>query len=98
MSSKIYQNSYIVAIITFILLCIIFFLFEIGYSAKINEKGEIEKKFSWKYPLAISLLVWLIWYYVIFPRPNNSITQPNEKIQNDKNYMLCQKISMDNWN
>lgn len=80
MYTQIFQNSYVVMIITFVLLSIIFYLFQIGYSTSIEYTGEpqclekgtcqetrIVKKFSWKYPLAIALIVWLVWHFYLYP-------------------------------
>ena len=80
MYTRMFQNSYVVMAITFILLSVIFYLFEIGYSTSIQYSGDpqclekgnctqikVLKKFSWKYPLAISLIVWLVWHFYLYP-------------------------------
>ena len=80
MYTRMFQNSYIIMAITFILLSIVFYLFEIGYSTQLEYSGDpdclekgtckqtnIVKKFSWKYPLAISLIVWLVWHFYLYP-------------------------------
>src|SRR5690606_6586711 len=72
MYTSIYQNSYIVALIVFIILVVIFYLFEIGYVTEIDPDGKIVKKFSWRYPLAIALIVWLIWHFWLFPPKEDS--------------------------
>ena len=69
MYTRMFQNSYVVALITFILLVVIFYIFKIGYTTTIEYSGDQNclengtcnytravKKFSWKYPLAITLL------------------------------------------
>lgn len=104
MYNHIYQNSYVVAIIVFILLCVVFYLFEIGYSTRLTENGEIEKTFSWSYPLAITLIVWVIWHFVLFPTKeiksksiysdNNLHKTPNSS----KDKIAEQCIDMTNWN
>lgn len=103
MYTSIYQNSYIIAIISFIVLCLIFYFFEIGYVTTMVD-GKIVKKFSWKYPLAISLIIWLVWYFCLFP-PKNDInnstdygitTSPRNYVPANK--LLDQKINMNNWN
>ena len=66
MYSSIYQNSFIVAILSFIILCILFYIFEIGYTFSITD-GKIKKSFSIKYPLAAALIIWLIWYFYLYP-------------------------------
>lgn len=66
MHTCIFQNSYIVAVLVFILLYVLFYFF--GINPIIQEKnGKIVKKTNWKIPLAISLIVWLIWYFYLFP-------------------------------
>ena len=107
MRTSIYQNSYIVLIITFVMFCLIFYVFRIGYSTEIkNEK--IVRKFSWKYPLAISLIVWLLWHFVLYPSDKNTIT--HNKVEYSRNIEIAesstpktskistQKINMINWN
>ena len=62
MYTQIFKNSYVVAIIVFIALVVIFYLFQIGYTSTIEytgdegcmEKGtctstKVVKKFSWRY-------------------------------------------------
>lgn len=56
------KHSFIISIIFFIILLILF---------NMNKK-----EINWKYPLAISLIIWLILYYMI---PNNP-TKKNEQI------------------
>ena len=68
-----------VAIITFILLSAIFYIFGIGYTTDL-QNGKIIRKFSWKYPLAITLIVWLFWHFYLYPPPEemetSSVTTP----------------------
>jgi hypothetical protein len=73
MDNKIFHNSYVVMIITFIVLCVGFYLFGIGTDTVI-ENGVPKKKFSWKYPLAISLVVWVIWHFYVYPPPEEIVT------------------------
>lgn len=111
MYTRMYQNSYVVFVITFIMLSIFFYLFEIGYNIEIKD-GKIVKKFSWKYPLAISLIIWLFWYFYLFPPLNKMIIEPpttndytnvnsvsvdNNCIPRTKK-LIAQKINMINWN
>lgn len=108
MYTHIYQNSYVILIITFIALCVIFYIFEIGYSTSVLPSGKVVKKFSWKYPLAISLIVWVIWYFYLFPpstikNPPSSVeyspnSASNKNVSLGKNKILDQRINMINWN
>ena len=110
MYTKIYQNSYIVLIITFVLLSIFCYLFEIGSVTQV-QNGKVVKKFSWKYPLSISLIVWVVWYFFLFPPPEelkqnipsdysgtdvNNVPQKQFVTKTDK--LMAQKIYMGNWN
>lgn len=111
MYTKIYQNSYIILIITFILLSVLFYLFEIGFTTEIKN-GKVVKKFSWKYPLAISLIVWVVWHFFLYPppeeiKPDVSVEYANTgDIKNvpanqfvaKSDKLMAQKIFMRDWN
>jgi len=43
------------------------YLFKWGYTSQVQKDGSVIKKFSWKYPLAIALVVWVIWYFYLYP-------------------------------
>lgn len=60
------RNSYVILIITFIAVSVICYIFGWGYSTEVND-GKVVKKWSWKYPLAIALIVWVIWHFYIYP-------------------------------
>ena len=63
---RIFENSYFVALITFILLTVFFYIFDIGFTTQvINEKPE--KVFTYRYQIAIALVVWLIWQFFLYP-------------------------------
>lgn len=110
MHTSIYQNSYIIALITFIILAAIFYIFQIGTTIIVNN-GKIEKKFNWKYPMAISLIVWLFWHFSLYPQERQE-KNISKKITNTKkisdtteiknigkyNKIMNQKIIMQNWN
>lgn len=112
MYTSMYQNSYVILIITFIMLSIIFYLFEIGYNKEIID-GKINRKFSWKYPLAISLIVWVFCHFYLYPPAEELSTQqtapptnypsprgssPIQTFLPGSNKLLVQKINMINWN
>lgn len=106
--SKIFQNSYVILFITFVVLCLIFYFFEIGYTEEI-ENGKIVKQFSWKYPLAISLLVWIVWHFYLYPPEEEIVAWQqtsqqqevspgiNDKIIGGNAHIQSQKINMVNW-
>ena len=102
-----FKNSYVVAIIAFILLCVVFYLLGIGYTTIVEYSGEpgclekgnctqtkLIKKFSWKYPLAIALIIWIIWHFYLYPPAE--ISRPIINFPSQKGG--GQKISMTNWN
>lgn len=102
MYTSIYQNSFIVATIVFVVLCVLFYLFEIGYTVEMQPDGKIVKSFSWKYPLAIALIVWVFWYFYLYPpadstESHNQINTVSSNVSsNNKN--INQHINMNNWN
>lgn len=112
MHKGIYQNSYIIALISFIVLCVVFYLFQIGTTVTL-ENGRVEKKINWKYPLAISLVIWLFWHFYMYPPPDqenimsggssrnklkNTSDVPDMKNIGKYNKIMNQKINMHNWN
>ena len=104
MYTSIYQNSYIVAIIVFIILLIIFYVFKIGATTEITSDGKIVKKFNWKYPVAISLIVWLVWHFWLFSPKETSHDSDNyftNLTSSPVNYKQSktkdQSIILDNW-
>lgn len=60
------KNSYVILTISFVTLCIVFYLGEWGYSVTVVD-GRPIKRFSWKYPLAISLIIWVVWHFYVHP-------------------------------
>ena len=98
MYTHIYQNSYIVTIILFVALCVIFYFLQIGTKKEIVN-GKVTNKFSWKYPLAISLVVWLFWHFYMYPQidtnPKEDFTDKINFAKNEK--LVDKKIIMDNW-
>jgi len=62
------KNSFIMAILVFISSYFFFYLFGIGYETQIIN-GRAVRRMSWKYPLALALLVWMIWYFYLYPAP-----------------------------
>lgn len=123
MYAEIFKNSYIVAIIVFIALVVLFYLFQIGYSTSIEYTGEegcvekgtcsstkVVKKFSWRYPLILAIMVWLIWHFCLFPPQDvremefksTQVPVIKPKIQTAGGILSSeanrQKINMINWN
>lgn len=92
MLEKLYKNSYLVAILTFIILLIIFYAFSIGTTFYV-ENEKIKRRYNWQYPLAIALIVWVVWHFLLFPQKDNS--EPKQNFVNDA---YSQKINMETWN
>ncbi|ANB50590.1 hypothetical protein [Powai lake megavirus] len=99
--TSIYQNSYVMLIITFIVLCIIFYVFKIGYNTELKD-GQVVKSFSWKYPLAIALIVWLVWHFYLYPPADADLTNIKPSTNYTPNVTRpgwsSQEIYMENWN
>lgn len=97
-----YKNGLFVAVMTFIILCIIFYIFKIGYTKEISD-GKIVYKFSFNYPLAISLAIWVIWYFFLYPNKEFQKNVITDKYTVSKfvpytRKVVNQKINMNNWN
>ena len=88
-----------------------FYLFQISYTTEISSDGRIIKKFSWKYPLAISLIVWIFWHFYLYPpaeempilsstsqeyNTSGSVIPLNNITKTNK--LMAQRINMVNWN
>lgn len=103
MYTHIYQNSYVAFILAFVLLCIIFYFLQIGYTTQIVN-GKVVRKFGWKYPLAIALFIWIIWHFYLYPPSDVSFTNSDSSstIKNStsprQSKLADQKIDMTNWN
>lgn len=107
MYTNIYQNSYVILVIAFIIISAICYIFEIGYNTKISD-NKIIKSFSWKYPLAISLIIWVFWHFYLYPptySPNSEISATSNDYHSPSggdllktNKLMTQRINMANWN
>lgn len=84
MYTNIYQNSYIMSFIFLCLMLAIFYFFQINSSVEITSDGQIIKKFNWKLPVALTLIFWVVWHYILFP-PITTNTQPinNTPVKNE---------------
>lgn len=107
MGTQILKNSYVILILCFIILCIVFYIFQIGCTTELDREGRVVKRFSWKYPLAISLIVWIVWHYWLYPPPEEKEDFISEQFkggaQNSEKQFFrmkqidTQKINMINW-
>ncbi len=77
---RIFENSYIVSIIVFIVLYILFYFSGIGFT-KTMVNGKPVEKYGWKYPLAGALIVWVVWHYYLYPVPDDTPNVTNTDTQ-----------------
>ena len=89
----IFRNSYVMAALIFVVLCVIFYMFEIGSSVSL-ENGKAEQKFSWKYPLALSLISWVILHIYVVPPKKEKQSIYNTQSNSNAD---TQKINAKNW-
>lgn len=94
MVKHLYENSYVVAIVTFVILLILCYVFDIGTQYRVNDKNQLQKSFNWKYPLALSLLVWVSWHFFVFPQSKD---EPST-LSIMKNNLNAQKMFVNTWN
>lgn len=101
MYACIFKNSYIMAVIIFIALLVICNLFDFGTGTEIRD-GKVVKKFSWKYPLAIALVFWLVWHFYFFPdKTGQKIWESAPKSLSPTSAsgeISQQRINLANWN
>ena len=108
MDSKIFKNSYVVFILTFIVLYILFYLLGIGYVTEVeydkSYQPHLVLKPSWKYPLALALIVWVFWHFYMYPAADIKLAHINQddmysekKIVQTAGSDVPQKIDMKNW-
>jgi hypothetical protein len=91
-------------IISFAILSSIFYVTGIGSTIVIKD-GKVERYFNWKYPMAISLVIWVVWHYWIFPPGDEylELGSESESIKQPQNNMFPQaggfeqRIDMVNW-
>ena len=107
MDTRIFKNSYLILLLSFIILSIVFYILKIGFTTQIVD-GEIVRKFNWKYPLAIALLIWVLWHFYLYPS-NDSKSQQMRKANSTfsnsfQERVYCnpkeldnQRINMINW-
>lgn len=102
MDAKILKNSYIIFIITFIALYALFYLFGIGYTAEIVDGKKVMKS-SWKYPLGLSLIIWVMWHFCLYPPDGEvpeGISMHGGGYSSENRYSKISpnpKIDMKNW-
>lgn len=106
MYSRLLENSYIMFALSFLVFFGIFYLFNIGTTQKVVN-GKMVNRPGWKYPLALALIIWLIWHFRLYPPkevigaapkskklPTIQTTQPTQPTQP---FCGMQHIQMRNW-
>lgn len=71
---KLWKNSYFVAICSLIILLVFFYVFKIGYTYTKTPDGQIVASYNWAYPLAIALVIWVLWQFWFFPQAEKKMT------------------------
>lgn len=64
--ADLYKNSYLAAVVAFIIVTILIYVFKVGYLYEIKD-GQVTKRINWKIPVIWALLIWLLWYFVLYP-------------------------------
>lgn len=94
---RILKNSYVIFFLSFILLFVIFYIFKIGSTQTVKPDGTIHQNANWKYPLAIALVIWVIWNFFLYPPPEEIEEIMKSKKTYGGNCTNNQKINMDMW-
>jgi hypothetical protein len=90
---ELWKNSYFVAFCCLIILLIFFYVFKIGYTYTKNSDGEIVAKYNWVYPLAISLVIWILWHFWFFPSPEKKMIGGTSDEPAPSLYYLADQVS-----
>ena len=64
---NLYKNSWFVAIIAFCIVGAICYWFKLGYRELPPGTKRSLKDYNIAYPAAIAGLVWILWYFCLFP-------------------------------
>lgn len=70
MDSKIFQNSYVIFGLSFCLIYLTFYLFGIGYVTTYEDDKPV-RQMGWRYPLGLSIIIWVFWHYCMYPTDSN---------------------------
>jgi len=66
MDSKIFQNSYVIFGLAFCSIYLTFYLFGIGYVTTYEDDKPV-RQVGWRYPLGLSIIIWVFWHYCMYP-------------------------------
>lgn len=100
----IFKNSYVVSVLFFTVFCLFCYIFKFCYSFK-YENRKIVQNLNFKYPIAFTLIIWLIWNFLLFPNSDAWISDNNEQyktnlkkfMKNNTNNIQLQKINLEIW-
>lgn len=67
------KNSYVIAILTFLVVYYVFYVLGIGYRT-FQDGNKTIKDMSIKFPLLFAFGIWLIWHFILFPHPSVTYT------------------------
>jgi len=70
MENKIFRNSYVIFGLSFVALYVLFYLLGIGLQTEIGDNGKPVVKSGWRYPLGLSIIVWVFWHFYMYPPPD----------------------------
>lgn len=91
---KLWKNSYFVAICSLVILLILFYVFKIGYTYTKTPDGKVVGTYNWAYPVAISLVIWVIWNFWLFPQPEEKMSGGGARRNTEPNlYHLVDRVS-----
>lgn len=96
MYSNLFKNSYVMFVLSFIILYGLFYLLDIGTRVKIVD-NKVSKKAGWQYPLAIALIIWVIWHFLLYPPKNIKTPESKQSAQFSSPPSNIPEINMKNW-
>lgn len=102
--NAILKNSYLVAIIFFTIFYLFCYIFKFCYTFE-YENQKIVSKFNFKRLIAYTLIIWLLWNFVLFPQDNAWETNDKQQyktdlknlMKNSTNNIQLQKINFEIW-
>lgn len=99
------KNSYVVFILSFMILSVIVYMFGIGQKVELDEDGNEVSRFNWKYPLAFSMVIWAFWHFYLYPIPGEFEMMEDHGVENrmmggmmEQKLKGIQRINLANWN
>jgi hypothetical protein len=97
---NLFKNSYVIFILSLLILSGLFYLLGIGFNYETDENGKIVKTFTFYYPLAFALIIWVLVHFFIYPQDEDTIKQEAALSGGDSSYIRTvqgQRINMAHW-